>query len=133
MAVSALIFQPYCSCSRNIGYLQYEFEDLCRSMSKVEAATILKLRMCCRSQTLHCTLYHIYATNIGRVKVDVDSVKVEPDQINTPLIKLKKLPPPFFVIPNRPISYSSSLEEEVKKSMMTFTMPSGLVASDALM
>lgn len=129
MARIALIFPPLCSCSKQIGALQQEFEtrapsEFARSgkspresgeipdrdgVRKTHLARVMDsmglIKMCCRSAVANCPMYFIRSTDQNRF---IDEVGIPdpdgpsqppPSTMSTPLIQLKVLPPAFPLLP----------------------------------
>jgi DNA-directed RNA polymerase subunit N (RpoN/RPB10) len=68
MIPAAYIFKPICSCSKQLGSLQKDFEERTRAKLPFDVATDMGLtRMCCRNSVLNSSLYFIKASDIGRI------------------------------------------------------------------
>lgn len=117
MARVALIFPPLCSCSKQIGSLQQEFELKAAAedttiaasggVSKTHLSRVMDtmglIKMCCRSAVANCPMYFVRSTNIDRF---VDEIGIPgpggahlSTQGSTPPIQFKTLPPPFPLLP----------------------------------
>ena len=102
-AVAAKIFQPRCSCSRQLGCRQEEFESRIDQDNKFHmvARDMFQMRLCCINSVTNSTMYHVRITDIARVINDGQS-------IDTPLIVLKKEPPRY------PTEKKAKQEQEVE-------------------
>lgn len=110
-----LLFPPRCSCSRQLGSIQHEFEDLVNSgLTPSDAADQLKLiMMCCRNAVLNCPMYFIRSTNQARIideRKHINSPSRPSTSVvlhdrghsyyeDTPEIPLTKTPPELPLIP----------------------------------
>lgn len=129
MARIALIFPPLCSCSKQIGALQQEFEiraaselassgispDSRREIPELDGLRKTHLaramdsmgltKMCCRSAIANCPMYFIRSTDQDRFIDEIGipgpdgPAQVNPSKMSTPLIQLRVLPPAFPLLP----------------------------------
>lgn len=118
MARVAVLFPPICSCSKPLGTLQQDFEEevirqlkhgqyvvgpdgLKRSAIARALDTFKLMKMCCRSAIINCPMYFIRCTDLFRFRDDLKPQKtiMESMECHTPLIVLKRLPPPFPTLP----------------------------------
>jgi DNA-directed RNA polymerase subunit N (RpoN/RPB10) len=73
----AVIFQPRCSCSRQIGAIQQKHESqIINGMTQVQSINNFGISsMCCRSSIMNAAMYFIRSTNKGRITDEIGHIK----------------------------------------------------------
>ena len=128
MIPAAYIFKPICSCSKQLGSLQKNFEERTRKKLPFNVATDMGLtRMCCRNSVLNSSLYFIKASDIGRIVDECGHIEKHFTSTNSnPDVKYSEDSKPcifFQLVPDFPLLPGETRFEAVR---------SDIVISDAI-
>lgn len=93
----AIVYNPLCSCGREIGVLQYEIEEMLKMKSIIQILNDMNIRkLCCRVTIMCAPQYIIVSANKATTIIDIPINRIPPSISDHPIATSK----PFPAIPN---------------------------------